>query len=201
MPLKVVLIDSRTERAEALERSLVSAEFALVHRVEAGSNLIETVEKLSPDLVIVDMALPDRDALEGIRQLSARTPRPVVMFSAGDDATFVEQAIAAGVCSYNMSDAAPRDIKPIVLSAIALFRRYQRVEDELEETKAQLAERRLIERAKAILMRNRKMSEPEAYGWLRRRAMNQNRKILQIALDLLKREGRDADRPSDGERT
>lgn len=200
MPLKVLLIDSRSERAEALERSLASAEFALVHRVEAGGDLVKAVEQLSPDLVIVDMALPDRDALEGIRQLSARRPRPVVIFSDEDDPSFVEQAIAAGVCSYNISDVAPRDIKPIVRSAIALFRRYQRVEDELEETKAQLGERRVIERAKAMLMRNRKMTEPEAYGWLRRKAMNENRKIVQIASDILKRGDRCAGGPSNGER-
>lgn len=192
MSLKVLLIDSRTERAQALANALASAEFAHVERVEAGSDLVAAVEKFSPDLVIVDMALPDRDALEGIKALSAHAPRPIVMFADENDAGFVEQAIAAGVCSYNMSDAAPKDIRPIVLAAIALFRRYQQVEDELEETKAQLGERRLIERAKASLMRNRKMNEPEAYGWLRRKAMNENRKIAQVAADLLQKEERNA---------
>jgi response regulator NasT len=193
MPLKVLLIDSRTERAEALAKALLCAEFATVERVGVGSDLLEAVEKLSPDLVIVDMALPDRDALEGIRALSAQTPRPVVMFADEDDASFVEQAIAAGVCSYNLSDAAPKDIKPIVLAAIALFRRYQRVEDELELTKAQLGERQMIERAKAFLMRTRKMTEPDAYAWLRRRSMNGNRKIAQVAADLLQKEGRNGE--------
>jgi response regulator NasT len=191
-PLRILLVDSHAERAETLERSLSAAGFAQVERVAAGTDLVDAVGRLAPDLVIVDMALPDRDVIEGIRQLSATTPRPVVMFADEEDASFVEQAIAAGVCSYNFSGVSARDIKPIVMSAIALFRRYRLVETELEETKAQLSERRLIERAKALLMRNRKMTEPEAYGWLRRKAMNQNRKIAQVARDLLAREDPDA---------
>ena len=191
MTLKILLIDSQVERAEALERSLASAGFSSVTRIAAGSDLIDAVELLSADLVVIDMALPDRDALEGIRQLSARMPRPVVMFSDEDDPAFVEQAIRAGVCSYNLSGVAARDIKPIVMSAIALFRRYREVESELAETRAQLGERRLIERAKAVLMRARKMNEPQAYGWLRSKAMSQNRKVVHVARDLLAREGPD----------
>jgi response regulator NasT len=186
MPLKIVLIDSDADRAEALEKQLSQAGFADVQRVARGPDLIGTVERMGPDLVIVDMALPDRDALEAIRVFSGA--RPIVMFAGGDDPSFAEEAIAAGVCSYNLSGAAATDVKPIVMSAIALFRRYRRVEAELEETKALLDERRVIERAKAILMRNRRMTEPEAYGWLRRKAMNENRKIAQIAADLVKRE-------------
>ena len=76
------------------------------------------------------MALPDRDALEGVRALSANAPQPIVMFSDKDDPAFVEDAIAAGVCSYNLSGVSNRDMKAIVASAVALFRRYSRVESE-----------------------------------------------------------------------
>lgn len=186
MPLKIVLVDSDAERAEALERQLSASGFADVQRVASGPDLAATVAQLVPDLVIVDMALPDRDALEDIRAVSGA--HPIVMFAGGDDPAFAEAAIAAGVCSYNLSGAAASDVKPIVMSAIALFRRYRRVEAELELTKALLDERRLIERAKAVLMRNRQMTEPEAYRWLRRKAMNENRKVAHIAADMVKRE-------------
>jgi two-component system, response regulator / RNA-binding antiterminator len=186
MRLKIVLVDSEPERAQALEKQLAEAGFADVVRVASGPDLTGAVERIAPDLVIVDMALPDRDALEDIRAVSGE--HPIVMFAGSDDPAFVEDAIAAGVCSYNLSGAADVDVRPIVTSAIALFRRYQRVKTELDEARAMLDERRLIERAKAILMRNRKMSEPEAYGWLRRRAMNANKKIAHIAADLVRKE-------------
>ena len=189
MPLKIALIDSDSGRAEALEKHLSEAGFADVSCLESGPDLAAAVERLSPDLVIIDMQLPDRDALENIRLFSGA--RPTVMFAGGEDLAFAEEAIAAGVCSYNLSGTADRDIKPILMSAVALFHRYRQVASELEETKALLDERRQIERAKAILMRNRKMTEPEAYAWLRRRAMNENRKIGLVAADLVKKDQTD----------
>ncbi|HXJ00571.1 MAG TPA: ANTAR domain-containing protein [Micropepsaceae bacterium] len=194
MPLKILLIDTDPERAEALERNIREAGFSEVLRVTSGQNLSEIVERVSPDLVIIDMALPDRDTLEDIRGLSASAPRPVVMFSDKDDPAFVDAAIAAGVCSYNLSGVASQDIKPIVTAAIALFRRYQHVETELAAAKALLAERRLLERAKAILMRDRKMTEPQAYRWLQRKAMNENRKLSQVVVEFVEKEETDARR-------
>ena len=119
---------------------------------------------------------------------------PIVMFSDQNDPAFVDEAIAAGVCSYNLSGIANQEVKPIVASAIALFRRYRHVETELAAAKALLDERRLLERAKAILMRDRKMSEPEAYRWLQRKAMNENRKLSQIVAEFVKKEEANARR-------
>jgi two-component system, response regulator / RNA-binding antiterminator len=186
MPLRIVLIDTDAERAQALERKLTESGFAEVIRMPEGPGLADAVERLHPDLIIVDMALPDRDALEDIRTVS--NAQPVVMFAGGGDPTFAEEAIAAGVCSYNLSGVALEDVKPILASAIALFRRYRHVESELAAAKALLDERRLIERAKAILMRNRKMTEPEAYRWLQRKAMNENRKLSEIVAEFVEKE-------------
>jgi response regulator NasT len=183
MTLRILLIDTDTERAEALERKLFKAGFADVSRVASGPGLTSTVERIAPDLIIVDMALPDRDALEGIRSLSANSP--VVIFSDKDDPVFVGEAIAAGVCSYNLSGVASQEVKPIVASAIALFNRYRRVEIELATAKALLDERRQTERAKAILMKNRKMTEPEAYRWLQKKAMNESRKLSQVVAEFV----------------
>ena len=191
MSLKILVVDSEPERARSLAETLGGAGFTDVVRAAAGSDLVETVQRLLPDLVIIDMALPDRDALESVRLLSANAPRPIVMFADQDDPEFVEDAIAAGVCSYNLSGVSSRDVKAILASAAALFRRYSRVETELAAANAQLDERRTIERAKALLMGERKLSEPQAYRWLRNKAMNENRKIAQVAADLIK--GGDAD--------
>jgi two-component system, response regulator / RNA-binding antiterminator len=194
MSLKILLLGTDAERGQALEKTLMEAGCAQVSRITGGQDLISAVERVSPDIVIIDMALPDRDMLEDIRVLSANAPRPVVMFADNDDPDFVAEAIAAGVCSYNLAGVTPQEIKPIMASAIALFRRYRHVETELAAAKIQLEERRLLERAKAILMRDRKMTEPDAYGWLRRKAMNENRKLSQVVAEFVKQEEADVRR-------
>jgi response regulator NasT len=176
------LIDTDANRARALEDKLSQTGYARVVRAE-GPDLTAAVERTRPDLVIIDMALPDRDTLEDIRAVSAASP--VVMFAGTDDPTFAQEAIAAGVCSYNMSGVALQDVRPILASAIALFERYRHVETELAAAKALLDERRLIERAKALLMKDRKMSEPEAYRWLQKKAMNESRKLAQVVADFV----------------
>ncbi len=182
MPLTVLLIDSDENRVRALEDKLSESGFARVLRAE-GPDLAAAVERARPDLVIIDMALPDRDALEDIRTVSAASP--VVMFAGTDDPAFAREAIAAGVCSYNLSGVALQDMRPIMASAIALFQRYRHVETELATARALLEERHLIERAKAILMRDRKMTEPEAYRWLQKKAMNESRKLAQIVAEFV----------------
>ena len=184
MQLRILLIDSDDARAEALKEKLAQAGFAEVLHAREGANLVEAVENTKPDLVIVDMASPNRDTLEDVRAVSA--DKPVVMFADSDDIGFAEEAIAAGVCSYNLSGVALRDVKPIMASAIALFRRYRHVEAELVAAKTLLEERRAIERAKAILMKHRKMTEPEAYRWLQKKAMDENRKLAQVVAQFVR---------------
>ena len=188
MALKVLLIDSDAERARKLTLALNYAGFVDVSQADGGADLVETVRRVAPDLVVIDMALPDRDALEGVRALSANAPKPIVMFADKEDPAFVDEAIAAGVCSYNLSGVSNREMKSIVASAVALFRRYNRIETELAAAQAALEERRLIERAKAALMAKRGIAEPAAYRWLQRTAMNENRKIAQVAADVIKGE-------------
>jgi two-component system, response regulator / RNA-binding antiterminator len=136
------------------------------------------------------MARPDRDGLDDLRRVSADNPRPVVMFVDRDDRAFMEEAIAAGVSSYNVVGAAFPDVKPIVMAAVAIFRKHQRVADDLSRAQATLTERGTINRAKAVLMRERHFDEPRAYRWLRRRAMNESRRIGDIAAELLANEGK-----------
>jgi response regulator NasT len=180
MALTILLIDADADRARALEEKLSG--FARIVRAHED-DMAAQVEAIRPDLVIIDISLPDRDTLEDIRTVAAANP--VVMFAGTDDPDFAREAIAAGVCSYNLSGVAYADLKPIMASAIALFQRYRHVETELAAARALLEERRLIERAKAILMRDRKMTEPEAYRWLQKKAMNESRKLAQIVAEFV----------------
>ena len=188
--LKVLVADSDPGRMTALERRLRAISDAVILAVPAGSTLIDAAATLAPDVIIVDMARPDRDALDDLRRVSADNPRPIVMFVDHDDRAFMEEAIAAGVSSYNVVDTAFPDIKPIVMAAVAIFRKYQQLADDLTKARATLLERETIDRAKAMLIRQRNIDEPQAYRWLRRRAMNEGRRISDIAAELLENEGR-----------
>ena len=190
--LKVLLADSEPERAAVLAQQLADVSDVETLRVRAGSSLLDAVAELAPDVIIVDMARPDRDGLDDLRRVSADNPRPIVMFVDGDDRAFMEEAIAAGVSSYNVVDTAFPDIKPIVMAAVAIFRKYQKVADDLTKAKATLLERETINRAKSMLMRQRNLDEPQAYRWLRRRAMNESRRIGDVAAELLASDGRTA---------
>jgi response regulator NasT len=183
--LRVLLADSNPDRMTALKQRLREISDAVILSVPAGSNLIDAIAALAPDVIIVDMARPDRDALDDLRRVASDNPRPIVMFVGRDDRAFMEAAIAAGVSSYNLVDTAFPDVRPIVMAAVALFRRHQRLADDLNKARATLRERETINKAKALLMRERNIDEPRAYRWLRRRAMNENRRMGDIAAELL----------------
>jgi two-component system, response regulator / RNA-binding antiterminator len=187
-PLRVLLADSDPDRAAILEQRLREISGAVILRAPGGRPLAEMVPDLAADVIIVDMARPDRDGLDDLRRVSADNPRPIVMFVDRDDRAFMEEAIAAGVSSYNVVGAAFPDIKPIVTAAVAIFRRHQRVADDLSRAQARLIERETINRAKSLLMRERHFDEPRAYRWLQRRAMKESRRIGEIAADLLANE-------------
>jgi response regulator NasT len=184
--VKVLLADDDTERAGAIARILASDPGLTVLRLKLHESLTEAVVSLAPDVVLVDMARPDRDALDGIRQLSARLPRAVVLFVDEDDPAFMEEAISAGVSSYNAIGMPPPDVKPILRAAVALFRRHQQARDDLREAEARLQERAVIDRAKALLIRQRRLTEPDAYKWLRRTAMSSARRIVDVAAEVIK---------------
>lgn len=185
-PVKVLLADDDAERAGAVARVLAADTGLTVVRLKPGESLADAVASLAPDVVLVDMARPDRDALDGIRQVAALNVRPVVLFVDEDDPAFMEEAISAGVSSYNAIGMPPPDVKPILRAAVALFRRHQQAQDDLKQAESRLQERSVVDRAKAILIKQRRLSEPDAYKWLRRTAMSRGRRIVDIAGEVIK---------------
>ena len=183
--VKVLLADDDADRAGAVARILAADPGLTVLRLDPAASLANALRALAPDVILVDMARPDRDALDGIRKVAALDTRPVVLFVDQDDPAFMEEAISAGVSSYNAIGTPPPDVKPILRAAVALFRRHQRARDELRQAETQLRERAVIDRAKALLIRHRRLSEPDAYRWLRRNAMSRGRRIVDIAGELI----------------
>lgn len=188
-PLRILLADSGSGRAAIIEQRLRELGDAVVLRVPVAGRLAESVRDLRADVVIIDVACPDRDGIDELKRVSADNPRPMVLFVDRDDSTFMEEAIAAGVTSYNVTGADIPDLKPIVTAAIAIFRKHQGLADDLVRARAIVVERETINRAKSLLMRQRNIDEPQAYRWLQRRAMNESRRIAEVAAEMIVAEG------------
>jgi two-component system, response regulator / RNA-binding antiterminator len=187
--LKVLLAGSEGDRAPLLEQRLREMSDAVVVPVAGAGSLVDAVRATAPDVIIVDMVRPERGALDELRRVNADYPRPIVMFVDSDDRAFMEAAIAAGVSSYNVADTGFPDVEPIVMAAVAIFRKYQQASVELHQARTSLRERETVDKAKALLIRRRRIDEPRAYRWLRRKAMNENKRIADIAAELLAAQG------------
>jgi response regulator NasT len=188
--LRVLLADDNRERIDAVSRQLRAAGVDEIVTLAPGTRLVDAVRKVAPDVIIVDMSRPDRDSLESIREVSDHAPRPIVLFVDKDDAGFMEEAIEAGISSYNLLGSSIPDVKPIVQAAVAIFRRYRKLADNLEKAETKLYERDVIQRAKARLMKEQHLSEPAAHRLLRRTAMNSGKRIVDIATDVLAETGK-----------
>jgi response regulator NasT len=183
--VKVLLADDDAKTARPLARALEADAGLILARVGARESLVEAVATHSPDVVILELGRPETVALENVRELTSRSPCPVAVFVGEDDPSFMKDAIAAGASSYNVLGLPLPDVKPILRAAVALFQQHRRVREELERAEQKLREREVIDRAKAILMRERRLAEPAAYAWLRRQAMARGKRIVEIAEEIL----------------
>lgn len=138
-------------------------------------------DRLGPDVIIVATGAPSNVLLETLGSITASRPRPVVMFAKEGDRDLVRKAVDCGVGAYVVDGWAPERLTTIIEAAIARFEAYEVVRKELATTRARLSERKLIEKAKGIVMSQRKLSEGEAYGALRKMAMDQNLALAEIA--------------------
>ena len=184
--MRVLLADGDPERDLAVQTALLSAGATTILRPGKSETLLAAVARNAPEVVIVDMQRPDRDALDDLRHLTRHAPQPIVMFVDTDDPAFMEEAIAAGVSSYNVVGSRLPDVKPIIRAAIAIFRRFSQIEADLRRAEAGLQNRATIDRAKAMLIKTRRFSEPDAHRWLQQQAMKRGRRLADVAADLLR---------------
>lgn len=183
--LRILLVDENPDRAAILAQALAEQGYELVALLSPRDLSVKRVQDIAPDVVIVDMGSPSRDTIDSMRQINADQPRPIVMFVDRSDEETIKQAVQAGVSAYVIDGLNVRRVKPILDVAIARFREFQALRDELKKTKATLDERKLIERAKGLLMRERKLSEEEAYAALRKLAMDRQQKLAEVAEALI----------------
>lgn len=184
-PLRVLLIDADSGRAALLKQALRDGGYEVVAHIGQCNSLLAEVARHDPDMIIIDTDSPDRDTLESMRTLHHMQPRPVVMFSADDERAVVERAIRAGVSAYIVDGLNGRQVKPAIEVAIARFREYQALRDELAKTRSSLEERKVIERAKGLLMARRNIDEEAAYQSLRKLAMDRGQKLADVARSVI----------------
>lgn len=181
--LHILVIDANRIRASIIEEGLKEAGRVTV--LDDATGLMRRIVELDPDVIVIDLESPNRDALEHMFQVSRAAKRPVAMFVDRTDEASIEAAIDAGVSAYVVDGLKKERIKPILNTAIRRFRAFERLRDELDQARSALSERKKIDRAKGILMRTRGFDEAAAYALLRTTAMQQNKRIAEIAESLI----------------
>lgn len=181
-PLRILLIDKDSDRAILVKQALEQEGHEVISQRPDATGLTAAVARDEPDMVIIDMDLPDRDTLENMSTMNEHAPRPIVFCAneAGDRAT-IKAALHAGVSAYVMDGLQPEKVRSIIDSAVAQFESFQALKTELAETRSALEDRKLIERAKGLIMKREGCDEDAAYQVLRKSAMDHSERLAVIA--------------------
>jgi response regulator NasT len=181
LDLTILVIDENAIRASIIEEGLREAGHAKVTVVHEVNGIARTIETLQPDVIFIDLENPNRDMMEHLFQLTRTVGRPIAMFVDRSDTASIEAAVDAGVSAYIVDGLKKERVKPILDMAVSRFNAFSRLQRELADAKSALEERKIVERAKGILMKMRGLSEEQAFALLRQTAMNEKKKISDIA--------------------
>jgi two-component system, response regulator / RNA-binding antiterminator len=179
--LRILLVDQNADRAAILEDGLREAGLRDITILRDMQSLLRRIVDLDPDVIFIDLENPNRDVLEQMFQVSRSVRRPIAMFVDQADTETIRAAMESGVGAYVVDGLRKDRVKNILDTAVSHFNTFNRLRDELERANQQLEERKVIERAKGILMKEREISESDAYALLRSAAMNENRRIADVA--------------------
>ena len=182
---KIVIVDESPIRAAILEEGLREAGFTSVAHISEMQSLLSRIYALDPDVIVIDLENPSRDVLEQMFQVSRAVRRPIAMFVDQSDAASIQASVDAGVSAYIVDGLKKERLKPILDLFISRFNAFAKLQDELDRAKSALEDRKVIERAKGILMKLKGLNEDEAYVLLRSTAMREKKKIGEIAQSIL----------------
>ena len=184
-PLKVMLVDDDPDRAATVEASLQENGFEVSSVLPTASGILFQIERQRPDVIVIDLQSSDRDVLESLSIISHHNPTPIVMFSEEDDPGYIKQAVDAGVTAYLVDGIRADKVKPIIDVAIAQFESFQTLRQALTDSQTELTDRKIIERAKGLLMETRNLSESDSFALLRKLAMDNNQKLAEVAQTII----------------
>jgi two-component system, response regulator / RNA-binding antiterminator len=182
---RIVIVDASPIRAAILEEGLREAGYTSVVRISEMQSLLARIYALDPDIIVIDLENPSRDILEQMFQVSRAVRRPIAMFVDQSDAASIQASVDAGVSAYIVDGLKKERIKPILDLCVSRFNAFSKLQDELDRTKSALEERKVIDRAKGILMKLKGLTEEEAYVLMRSTAMREKKKIGEIAQSIL----------------
>ena len=178
---RIAIVDESAVRSVLIEQGLREAGYSDIVRIEQMQGLLAALVTVDPDVVIVDLENSSRDVLEQMFVVSRAVRRPVAMFVDPADAGMMQVAVDAGVSAYVVDGFDKRRIRPILDMCVTLFNAFLHLQQELEEAKSRLAEKQVVDRAKLIIMKIRGIPEDEAYAMLRSKAMNEKRRLAEVA--------------------
>lgn len=181
LSLRILIVDQNVMRASVLEDGLREAGYTKVTVVRDMQNLMRRILEIDPDVIFIDLENPNRDVLEQMFQVSRSVRRPIAMFVDRSDTDMIIAAVDAGVGAYVVDGLRKERVKSILDMAVIRYNAFSKLRDELDKARAALDERKLVERAKGILMKERGLSEEAAYSVLRKAAMNENRRVVDVA--------------------
>jgi two-component system, response regulator / RNA-binding antiterminator len=182
---KIVIVDESPIRAAILEEGLREAGYSEVVHISEMQSLLARIYALDPDIIVIDLENPSRDSLEQMFQMSRAVRRPIAMFVDQSDAASIQASVDAGVSAYIVDGLKKERIKPILDLCVSRFHAFTKLQNELDRTKHALEERKVIDRAKGILMKVKGLTEEEAYVLMRSTAMREKKKIGEIAQSIL----------------
>lgn len=183
--LKILLVDDSEDRVRALVQALKVCGYSDVSVIRTGGLMVDEIRDVNPDIVLIDVESPTRDTLEQLTLIRREQPRPVVLFTQDQNVQSIHAAIQSGVSAYVLDGISPERVRPAIEIAMATFKSFQELRTELNEVRTSLEEQKLINRAKGILMKQRQLSEDDAYHLIRKMAMDRNRKISEAAQDVI----------------
>jgi len=183
--LKIVIVDENPIRAAILQDGLREAGHRNVTHIEDRTGLLARIYAIDPDVILIDLENPSRDELEQMFQMSRAVKRPIAMFVDQSDTASIQASVDAGVSAYIVGNLQKDRIKTILDLCISRFNAFSRLQDELDRTRSALEERKVIDRAKGILMKAKSITEDDAYRLLRKTAMNEKKKIAEIAQSVI----------------
>src|SRR5205814_9337013 len=183
--LKIVIVDENPIRGAILQDGLREAGYTNVTHITERTGLLARIYALDPDVILIDLENPSRDELEQMFQVSRAVKRPIAMFVDQSDTASIQASVDAGVSAYIVGNLQKDRIKTILDLCISRFNAFSRLQDELDRTKSALEERKVIDRAKGILMKAKNLTEDEAYVLLRSTAMREKKKIGEIAQSIV----------------
>ncbi len=183
--LKIVIVDENPVRAAILQDGLREAGYINLTHLDNTTRLLARIYAIDPDVVLIDLENPSRDVLEQMFQMSRAVKRPIAMFVDQSDKASIEAAVDAGVSAYIVGNLQKDRIKTILDLTISRFNAFARLQGELDRAKSALEERKAIDRAKGILMKAKGLTEEDAYALLRKTAMNENKKIAEVAQSVI----------------